>query len=209
MADADPRPKGSVSRVKVLENTGRDYDDWVRILDAFDVATNGHAAAAKHLLDDLGVKPWYSQAITVRYELEKGLRTEGQTDAKGLHVIQLTKTIAAEVPSVYQALSRSDALAAWLADEASIDATEGGRFRDGRGNEAEVRVATADRRLRLQWEEHDLVPASMLAIELEAAGSGRTRVRWTATKVADRTAGEAERGRWKAAFERLASHVTG
>ena len=207
MAEDDSRPKGSVSVQKVLEATGTPYARWVRVLDAFDVKTHGHTAAAKHLLEDHQIPPWYSQAITVRYELERGLRSGGQTDEKGLHVIQLSKTLPASVSTVYRSLATTAGLAAWLSAEARIEAEKGGDFHDGRGHAATLRVVTPERRLRLHWTDHGALADSMLALELEDAGKDRTRLRWIATKVSDRAAGERERAHWKDAFERLATHL--
>jgi hypothetical protein len=73
-------PKSKTNFVKisdeaVKQTTGRSWKDWFKVLDAFDVRTNGHKPAAKHLSAKYNLGPWWSQAVTIRYEWERGLRT--------------------------------------------------------------------------------------------------------------------------------------
>jgi len=59
----------------VKAKTGRRWSEWFTILDRFDVKQNGHKLAAKHLAEKHRLGPWWSQAVTIRYEWERGLRT--------------------------------------------------------------------------------------------------------------------------------------
>lgn len=59
----------------VKAKTGRSWNQWFKILDSFDVRANGHKLAAKHLTQKHKLGPWWSQAVTIRYEWERGLRT--------------------------------------------------------------------------------------------------------------------------------------
>ena len=59
----------------VKEKTGKTWEHWFKALDGFNVKENGHKLAAKHLADKYKLSPWWSQAVTIRYEWERGLRT--------------------------------------------------------------------------------------------------------------------------------------
>ena len=59
----------------VLARTGKSTADWNSILDAWGMKEKGHTLSAKHLQQEYGVSPWWAQAVTIRYEWERGLRT--------------------------------------------------------------------------------------------------------------------------------------
>ena len=64
-----------ISEEAVRSKTGKGWDEWFSILDRSDVKDKGHTAIARHLRDELGVNAWWAQAVTVRYEYERGLRS--------------------------------------------------------------------------------------------------------------------------------------
>ena len=66
---------GKISDEKVKEKTGKSWKQWFRILDALDVKTNGHRFASMTLYHKHKLSSWWSQAVTIRYEWERGLRT--------------------------------------------------------------------------------------------------------------------------------------
>ena len=43
-------------------------------MDKYDLKKKGHTLAAKHLREKHGLSDWWAQAVTIRYEWEKGLR---------------------------------------------------------------------------------------------------------------------------------------
>jgi len=64
-----------ISDNKVQEKTGKNWKQWFKILDRLDVKSNGHRFAAMTLFNQHHLSPWWSQAVTIRYEWERGLRT--------------------------------------------------------------------------------------------------------------------------------------
>ena len=64
-----------ISDDAVKAKTGKTWAQWFTILDRLDVKTNGHRHAAMSLYDTYKLNPWWSQAVTIRYEWERGLRT--------------------------------------------------------------------------------------------------------------------------------------
>jgi hypothetical protein len=56
------------------ETTGRGWDEWCDIIDAWPGKDEGHTAIATFLRDDHGVEGWWAQTITVGYERITGLR---------------------------------------------------------------------------------------------------------------------------------------
>jgi hypothetical protein len=58
----------------VIEKTGKNSKEWYAIIDAANGKTIGHTAIAKLLKETYDVPRWWAQAITNRYEHERGLR---------------------------------------------------------------------------------------------------------------------------------------
>lgn len=67
-------PRG-IGEEAVRRATGRSWDEWFGVLDAMGARELGHTASARRLREEHGVAPWWAQAVTVRYEHERGLRT--------------------------------------------------------------------------------------------------------------------------------------
>ena len=58
----------------VQAKTDKVWKAWFKILDQFDVKAKGHTQAARYLRDKHGLSDWWAQAVTIRYEWERGLR---------------------------------------------------------------------------------------------------------------------------------------
>jgi hypothetical protein len=63
-----------ISDDTVRSKTGKGWDEWYALIDRSDVRDEGHTAIAKYLRDEQRVSAWWAQAVTVRYEYERGLR---------------------------------------------------------------------------------------------------------------------------------------
>ena len=62
----------------VRARTGKGWKEWIKILDTWDARDKGHTQSAKHLREKYKVNPWWTQAVAIRYEWERGLRTKIQ-----------------------------------------------------------------------------------------------------------------------------------
>lgn len=58
----------------VKAKTGKVWDEWFKTLDVWGGEEKGHTQTAKHLREQYGLSSWWAQAITIRYEWERGLR---------------------------------------------------------------------------------------------------------------------------------------
>ena len=66
----------AISDEKVIEKTGKGWQAWFKILDDWDAPTKGHTASAKFLREEYDVPPWWAQAVTIRYEWQRGLKED-------------------------------------------------------------------------------------------------------------------------------------
>ncbi len=58
--------------------TGRNWNEWCDVIDAWPGRTDGHAATAAHLENAHGLDGWWAQTVTVGYERITGLRLPHQ-----------------------------------------------------------------------------------------------------------------------------------
>ncbi|MFQ6011726.1 MAG: hypothetical protein ACE5KG_06105 [Nitrososphaerales archaeon] len=71
MVNSGPR---SFDDKVVRDKTGKSSEEWYSLLDRWGAKEKGHTRIAKYLREECGVSPWWSQAVTIRYEYERGLR---------------------------------------------------------------------------------------------------------------------------------------
>lgn len=94
-------PEHSEDTIKA--NTGRGWNEWTQVLDAWSADTKGHTAIATHLREEYGVDGWWSQAVTLGYERIKGLRLKYQ-GLDGTFTANKSKTIRADAQTLRKML---------------------------------------------------------------------------------------------------------
>lgn len=62
----------------VIAATGRSWNDWRDLLDAWGAAEQDHPAIAAHIADEYGLDGWWSQGVTIGYERITGKRLPNQ-----------------------------------------------------------------------------------------------------------------------------------
>lgn len=67
-----------LSNEAVLASTGRGWDEWCDLIDAWPGRSDGHAAVARYLQHEFEVDGWWAQAVTVGWERITGVRLPHQ-----------------------------------------------------------------------------------------------------------------------------------
>lgn len=110
-ASAEPatQPDPTRRRVRVTEPevddlsikraTGRDWDEWCDLIDAWPGNTGSHGAIAAHIAETYGVDGWWGQGVTVGYERITGRRVVNQM-ADGTFSAGKTRTVTADVAAL-------------------------------------------------------------------------------------------------------------
>ena len=84
-------PYGKISSEAVKAKTGRDWEEWLAVLDKDSADKLDHKDIAELLVKKHEVTPWWAQMLTVGYERARGLREVHQT--KQGFVASVSKTI--------------------------------------------------------------------------------------------------------------------
>src|SRR5688500_7375884 len=75
---AAPTVDLGMSSEALRRRTGRGWEEWLPLLDAWGAVERSHPQIATYLRDELGIDGWWAQGITVGYERARGMRAVGQ-----------------------------------------------------------------------------------------------------------------------------------
>jgi len=118
----------------VKKATGRDWSQWVAMLDAAQANDRPHREIAKYV-SSLGTPSWWSQMVTVGYERVRGLRDKGQRRS-GTYEANKSRTFAVPIEVLFNAFANARKRGRWLDAKvkirtASANRTIRGSFDDG------------------------------------------------------------------------------
>jgi Domain of unknown function (DUF4287) len=156
-------------------NTGRSWDEWFALLDAWGGAERPHAEIARWLSGEHGVGGWWAQGVTVGYEQARGLRAPGQRRG-GLFEAGASKTVAVPVDRLYEAFAGPDLRERWLPG-----ATLG------------VRTAHPGKSFRADWEDG----ATRLVVAFTARGEAKSQVALVHQRIPDAETAERLKAFWR------------
>ena len=174
----DPITAAGISEAAVRAKTGKGWAEWFAILDAFDVRTHGHTAAARYLATAHHPGDWWSQMITVAYERARGLREKHQT-ADGYEA-SASRTFAVPVETLFAAWQDEATRRRWLPKSLT------------------VRTATPPKSLRIAWPD-----GTSVSVTFSAKGETRSVLQVQHGKLADAATVAERKAYWGEALERL------
>lgn len=175
--DAGPGP----SEAAVRRATGKCWDEWFALLDAWGAADECHRAIARHLERDHGLDGWWAQSVTVGYERARGRRALHQT-ADGFE-ISVSRTFPLPLERLRAAFAEEAARDRWL-EPGTL------RRRPGRAHTS-LRFDVGD-------------GATRLTVTLTAKGGDRTVAALQHERLPGAIAVETWRAFWKERLARLA-----
>lgn len=90
----------NISDETLREKTGKNWKEWIDILDKDRALEMNHTEMAAHLRNKYRVDPWYAQTISNGYEKEKGIRVKYEK-AEGDFEISKTKVFNIEIEKLF------------------------------------------------------------------------------------------------------------
>jgi hypothetical protein len=97
--EPEPDLSGLASDDALVAATGRGWNEWFTLLDAWGAAERKHSEIARQLRSEHGVPGWWSQTVTVGYERARGLRAKHERP-DGFSV-SVSRTVAASAERLY------------------------------------------------------------------------------------------------------------
>jgi hypothetical protein len=155
--------------------TGRGWDEWFALLDAWGATERSHGEAAAWLTAEHGVPGWWAQSVTVGYEQARGMRQPGQV--AGGFSVSASRTIDVPLGRLFDAFVDEELRARWLPQGLEIrTATQGRSLRaNWDGGRTRVNVgfaAKGDARSQAQLQ-HERLPDAETAERMKAFWRGR------------------------------------
>lgn len=101
-----------VSEAAIVKGTGRGWDDWFRILDAWDGTSHTHPEIARYVHGEHGIDGWWAQSVTVGYERARGMRAKNERPT-GFEV-SVSRTVGMPALEAWRAFVEPRRRARWL-----------------------------------------------------------------------------------------------
>jgi hypothetical protein len=116
----------------ITEKTGRGWAEWIAVLDQWGAMDKTHTEIATKV-SELGVRMWWTQAVTVGYERLRGKRARGQR-MSGAWEASKSRTFGIPVEELFAWFSDARKRSRWLGK-----------------TKLTVRKATASKGMRITW----------------------------------------------------------
>ncbi len=101
-----------VSDAAVLRATGKSWDEWFDLLDAWQGTTHNHTEIARYVAETYEIEGWWAQSVTVGYERARGMRAlHERPDGFSMNA---SKTFAVPVESLFAAFAEHEERERWL-----------------------------------------------------------------------------------------------
>ena len=180
------RAEPGLGEEAVRRATGMGWDDWFRLLDAWQGTERTHPEMARHLAAEYGLAGWWAQGVTVGYERARGMRAlhEGSNG----FAVTVSKTFPVPAARLFAAF---------------VDEVERDRWLESGTLRQRTARPVSSARFDLVGDE------TRLELFLTAKGDAKTAVALQQVKL--RSAGEVEDARavWKERLNRLAGMLAG
>jgi uncharacterized protein YndB with AHSA1/START domain len=171
----------------IRRGTGRGWDEWFAILDAWGAIVRTHPEITAHVHGEYGVDGWWSQSVTTGYERARGLRIKGERPGQGFSV-NANRTIGVPVDRLSEAFTDEGLRSAWLGD-APIEA---GTLRPGKS-------------ASFAWRE----PPSRVTVNLYPRGDGKSQAQLQHLRLPDSESAARFKAYWRERFDALAGLLAG
>jgi len=204
MAAKSAASKTSMSDESVQKATGRVWSEWFAYLDKWAKKDTTHKEVAQHL-SGIGVKPWWSQMVTVEWERHAGKRAVNQT-TRGYEV-GVSRTVPATAEECEKHFATTAAFAKWMGKGSKVSLkTKSWSDPHGSGT---ITSTLAGKRMCIAWTPNGTERKEKLEVQFFPTKTGKTSVRITHTGLA--SSGDVERRRtdWGEALDRLVSRMRG
>ena len=158
----------------ILRGTGKTWEEWIALLDAWGGTDHGHPEIARHVHETYGVGGWWAQGVTVGYERARGMRAvHERPDGYSMNA---SKTFPVPVARLFAAFVEPEERERWLAAVSLRN-----------------RTSQPNRSARF-----DILPDDLrVAITFIAKGPGKSVAQLQQDRLADAT----EVARWKALWK--------
>lgn len=180
--------------------TGKTLDEWYKELDAHDGVKMGRRGVNTYI-NEQKVDLWWCTTIAVEYEKHRDLRKkDGLFEG---YFICSTKTITAAPAEVYAAWAGGEGLSKWFGTSTKAEVKDGGSFENKDGDHGTFLRVRPNKDLRLTFENAQFSSASLVDVQFQDKGKGKTGLLVNHARLQTRAEADAARAAWAQALDRL------
>jgi uncharacterized protein YndB with AHSA1/START domain len=197
---------GKVSSQSVHKGTGKNWTEWISILNRTGAAGWSHQEIVAFLKKKYKLGPWWQQGVTSGYEIHIGRRVEGQT-LKGDYSVTITKAFPLDVKALWNLVTSKKGVTNWLDPMSEFVFRAKSQYEIAGGIFGELRTMKAPQRLRLTWQDMEWEKPTTLQINVIPirGKKGKSMLVIQHEKLKTAQLKEEMRKRWRKAAERLLS----
>lgn len=173
-----------ISDEAVEKATGKNWNDWFKILDKSKAKTLAHKDIASLLHKKYSLSGWWSQMITVTYEQERGSRKKHEKPSG--YEISKSKTMNVNIDKLAKAWTNSAQRKKWLGDI-----------------KLAKRKTTAENTLRFSLEDNTII-----SVTFYPKGKNKTQVVVQHNKIKTPKSAEKMKTFWFDKLQSLFNHLT-
>lgn len=199
---AEPKIINRVSDASVFKATGKEWDEWIKIMEKAGARTWRHGEMTEFLARKHKLSLWWRQIVASGYQVAVGLRAEGR-NSKGQYSITATKMVPFGAKKAWAILASPEGLEIWLRPLGPFKLKPKAAFETDGGVFGEVRTMVAGTRARLSWRDSDEGKASTVQVQVYPRPKGRAMYVIQHDGLVDGRLREDLRARWKGALEGL------
>lgn len=193
---------GRVSSASVEKGSGKNWDQWVALLDRAGARNMTHQEIVAFLKKKYKLTLWWQQGVTGGYEIHTGRRVEGQ-NLKGDYSVTVTKSFALEQKVLWKKLWSVEGLALWLNPMSEFVLKKKNAFEVEGGIFGDVRSFKAPLRARLSWQDSDWLKPTYLQIYIAKRPGKKSVLAFMHDSLKTAAVKEQMRRHWRQAIERL------
>jgi uncharacterized protein YndB with AHSA1/START domain len=187
----------------VVKATGKNWDEWVKIIDKEGGDKMSHKEIARMLYDKGYVKSgWWCQSVTVGYEYAKGRRSVGETNSQGVE-IGVSKTFNVGSEKLWDLVFSNEGLKFWLGGLSDFVLEPEFVFQTSNGTKGEIRTLKKGERIRMSFHPKEFEKPSTLQLYFEKTGEDKTRLGFHQEKLKDIKTREQMKKHWEKVLEEL------
>ncbi len=154
---------GQVTSASVLKCTGKNWDQWVGLLNKAGAEKMSHKEIVAYLKKKYKLSIWWQQGVTTGYEIAIGRKSVGYSESAGYSTVA-SKTFPLSNKEIWSLLLSPEGLSCWLKPFSDFDFQKGQQYEAEGGVYGEVRTLKKFVRVRMAWTEAEWVKPSILQI---------------------------------------------